>query len=164
MKMLSPFLSLFLLFLGATVAYAGSQGSTVVPNIQSQHMSSGAYTSTYINVSNITGKDVTCTIRLYDTVGNDVGDLTKVYKGSGTSSDSILVSEGKTFTLPAHATYLLSFYKQTPHLLTGYAVIEWESADNTIVKALVAGVKHLQKVNSNAYGISFGNINNGQPF
>lgn len=164
MKKLLFFLPLFLLLFGTAVAHAGSQGSTVVPNIQGRYSSVNSYTTTQINISNITDKDIRCTIHYYANGGNDVGDLTRVYKGSETSSESILVSEGKTFTLPAHNTYKIDFYRPTPHFRTGYVVIEWESADSKIVKPLIAGVRNIWRFHRDAYGVSFGEVNNGQPF
>lgn len=147
-------------------AYAGTSGNVIVPGISLKHGPNTQLMSSSIELSNITGHDVQVTVDLYDQDGELVKGKSSVYKGSNTSiSMDYVTTLGNTFTLPAHATRSIQFYKASgTYNIHGYAVVSWDIANGVTTKALVGKVFSGSWYNNQFLGWANTLINNGQPF
>lgn len=154
------------LMCGVAGAYEfNAQGSALVPNLTFIQTTRNNFIYQYINVTNITGSTVQCRATVYDHNGNDITSLIKVYSGSEGADNFSTISTGTgDFEIPAHSTRMFCLTEFPKMVIVGYAVIEWNSSDSQLRKALIAGGRFLRRTNVNRE--SGGNylINNGQPF
>ncbi|WP_147822611.1 hypothetical protein [Salidesulfovibrio onnuriiensis] len=144
----------------ATVDCFNAKGSALVPSVISRYANDSQFLKTNMDISNITGTEVTCRVKVYDQNGDDVSSNGSVWIGNSIGGFTQL-STGNTFKIPAHSSRLFSFFTDGKSV-NGYAVIEWTSADEDLRKALIAGSRIVgvsgQKCSSHVL------INNGQPF
>lgn len=138
-----------------------AKGSTLVPSMICHHTNSTQYNSTRLDISNITGTEVTCRVRVYDQDGNDVSSHCTIVKGSSTSSFSTISTGSNTFSIPAHSSRIYAF-STNGKSVNGYAVIEWTSTDENLRNALIAGYCYMG-VSDKIYS-SMAFVNDGQPF
>ncbi|NDV25950.1 hypothetical protein [Desulfovibrio sp. JC010] len=137
-----------------------AQGCAIVPSINSGYNSSISREWTFINLSNISNKNVQCLITIYDQNGDTVTSGMTVYAGP-----TVVSSGTGQFDIPAHATRRIIFNAANigVHAFYGHAVIEWKSDDSRHRKALIGAI---EKLRMHGNGLLKGEflINSGQPF
>ena len=139
------------------------QGSTLV-SVTESYINKYAYSQTYLTLTNVTDETVNCKITVYDQDGNDATYASKVFTGSS-SQNWVLLSTGTgEFELPPYSSRMYTFSITSTNSLVGHAVIEWNSNNPKLRKALIGEVWKHKVINT---GIANGGnyaINNGQPF
>ncbi len=161
-------LSVAMLVLMCGVAGADNfypQGSTLVPNLVFQQHDGSNFFNQYMTITNITDKPVKCRVSVYNHDGLDITSLGKYYTGSSPSSYGTVISSGSgDIDIPAHSTRLFALDgANTTFVIYGYAVIEWNSSDPQMRKALIAGRWSL-RVSNGQHSCGQFSINNDQPF
>lgn len=150
---------------GASNAYAESHGSILIPMIRYQYKNTNSYILYTVSLSNITDEEVECTIRFFDSDGNENGANIGVCKGSSSNCSGGSCTQGNTFTIPAHGTRVASISKFPQQCrVYGHAILEWKSNNDKIGKALIGGAYYQLRSGTSAYSISTCYLNNGQPF
>lgn len=168
MKRLSsliPALALVALLCGTAFAETcASKGSTVIPSVRYRLYSSTHQYWHSLDLSNISGSDVTCTVKLFDHTGAQVTDNIIVKEGSTSSTAfTTLPVANNTFDIPAGRSRHVIIYKENSNFV-GYGVIEWCSTDPRLSKALVGTVQRFGINNTNgSYGGEYP-LNAAQPF
>lgn len=153
------------LMCGTALAQGSSHGSAIVPMVITYSYDTYNYTTSQLYLSNITSEEVQCTVRFYDHDGNDIGALADVYKGHQTAGIGVkIATDTSSFSIPANGTRYLDFYESTTRNQVGYAIVEWESTNVKISKALVGGHRTYGRAGTGTIFNSSTLINNGQPF
>lgn len=150
---------------GALPAQAASHGSTVVPGIDIYYRTSTDYIATNIYLTNITGEEITCTIKLFDYAGVNITKnfIKGIYDGSHTSASPSSLGTDSTFTIPAKGSRWLRILRASPCRIAAHAIIEWSSEHDAMSQAL-AGTLRFSNISNGKYGVGNMFINNGQPF
>jgi len=165
-KALLSLLLLAAVFMAAPAGAGSAHGSAVTTGIFSYYLSPDKYYMGNIYVTNISNADVTCRVTVYDSEGNDVSSLFKVYAGN--KDPQILVgSVSEPFPIPASCTRDVNLFSDAPNTyVLGHAVIEWTSDDPSVQKPLMAEVWRQQRVNSEGKSAFCAAtlVNGGQPF
>lgn len=166
MKKFMFLIAALMVMAGASTAFAESHGSILIPAVQYHYKTSKANLKYTLSLSNITDEEIECTVRFFDSDGNDNGALVKIYKGSNDAYSTGAYTSGNTFTIPAHGTRLVGISSGPQQcFVIGHAILEWKSNNDRIGKALIGGIRYLQRSGTSySYGISHGYLNNGQPF
>ncbi|WP_147821496.1 hypothetical protein [Salidesulfovibrio onnuriiensis] len=163
-KLITPLLTVVLVTILCSTAYADSCGMTIVPGLGYAYSPNNQCMSTRITLSNITSEEVEVTIEFYDQDGNMLTDKGRLYKGSSTKGSVDWLGYTSTFTIPANATRTLNYWDTSKnHYIEGYAIIKWNSLGSS-AKALV-GNAHVARFLGNQYaGFHTAPINEGKPF
>lgn len=158
-------ISLLLVLCGATIAQAGSHGSSVVPAIRMYYHSAYNYTDNQIYLSNITDQEVTVEVNYYNHAGVDVSSVADIYTGNPNGSSQVLEHQNtNTFKIPANSTRFIRFHDKKPQFNIGYGVVKWSTESDKIAKALIGGVRSYGARSADHFHESMTLINNGQPF
>lgn len=154
------------LLFSAVAAHADSHGSTFIPPTLVQYKSNNVRNWSNIFLSNITGEEITCTVRIYDHQGVDVTTnyVANVFTGSYTSGDTPSLGASSTFTIPANGTRELQLYTTNVSAMMGYGIIEWSSTNEKIGKALLGSVHRCTVSGTGTFASAYTDINNGNPF
>ncbi len=143
------------------------QGTLIVPNMVYIWQSSYGYTYQWIVLTNITNESVECRVRFYDHNGQDRTSLGNVLTGTPSGNglwETVAMNSGD-FEIPAHNTRMFALAKSgTRNAIIGHALIEWQSNDPLLRKALVGGLQTQQQNGLESIGRSSSFLNNGQPF
>ena len=141
-----------------------AKGSAVVPGLFVEYISS---TNTYwaaLYISNTTSETVTCKVTVYDGDGNDITSIGTLYHvASGATHSVVAPSTNGEFDLPPLSTRIFKLYNGSTSLYTGHAVIEWNSSQSTLRKALVA-TRIIGGYWNGVYSQTEDDINGGQIF
>ncbi|WP_147822210.1 hypothetical protein [Salidesulfovibrio onnuriiensis] len=116
-----------------------------------------------IFVTNITDGEVNCKVTYYDHDGKNISAYSTVLTGNSGSSPITVGPGSSSFKLPAHATRYVYLSDSVNVFVYGSAIIEWNSTDKRLRKALIAK-QHLYKKDGNRLGLSQTSINGDQPF
>ncbi len=162
MKKFMLLIATLMVMVGATSAFGGSQGSTILPFTQ-VFKAKNAQLQSDIYLSNITDTEVECTIHFYGNDGTERSNMALIYNGSENSTGEI-IGKGNIVVLPAHSSRRVKFVSSSGiKNIYGYSIIQWNSKDDKTAKALVGCVRYLERINSSYVG-GYILINNGQPF
>ena len=95
------------------------KGSAIVPNITAER-NTPSWTSSHINITNITNSSIQCKVTVYDHDGNETGDL-NLYSGSATGVLHIgpIVAP---FAIPAHGSRVVSFTVTENYYVQGHEI------------------------------------------
>ncbi len=148
----------------AFAAGEGASGRIIVPMVSVFYRSDQRCLFSTIALSNITNEELNCTVNYYDDNGDDYSSIINIYKGSNSSSESEIVSESNSFNMPAHSTRSVVFIQKKSVHIHGYAIVEWESSNKMIEKALVGGLRRYSIFSSGNNADTFSFINGGRPF
>lgn len=155
-----------LTFFGAIPAQAASHGSTLVPAIDIYYRTSSDYIATNIILTNITGEEVTCTIKLFDYEGVNItsDSIAGIYTGSHDLPEVSSLGTNSTFTIPAKGSRWVGVLKKSPCRVAAHAIIEWSSENDAISQALAGGLRIVNNTSNGKHVVGSMLINNGQPF
>lgn len=157
-------MAMILMMSGGAMAQGcfNAQGGVMVPGMYHVYRGGADWLSTYLIISNISDKDVSCRVTIRNQDGLDVTHLGGILTGG---NDWAVVSSGSgDFDIPAYSTRVFHLQPSSPSkLIVGYAKIEWKSTDTRLKNALIAsGFAHrVYSAGRSEFHIP---INNGQPF
>ncbi|WP_432736695.1 hypothetical protein [Maridesulfovibrio sp. FT414] len=152
---------------GAMADDFAAQGIVLLPGLTAGYTGPSSSWYNIISLSNITDKEVTCKITVYDHDGNDVTNHGQVYTGSyGITSRKLLSSGVGDFAIPPRSTRLFLFGIVNTGLKTidGHGVLKWKSTDTDLRRALIGSIRQIRIFGAGSGSNTNVLINNGQPF
>lgn len=143
-----------------------TRGSAVATAIQPISSSTTYAVKPSIFLTNISGADIECRVKMYDHNGNDVSSIIKILTGNDSGTGSVDVAYGSdVFSMPAGSSRLVSLWTSNMNKrIIGHAVIEWGSEDPNVRKALLAEGR---RITTNGTGPAYAcsvQVNGGMPF
>lgn len=169
MKKITGFVVCFVLLMGS-LAYAEgavqsfSHGSTIVPGIHVwKHSTNPGKIVNELYLSNITGQEIECTVRLINHEGGESNQFIQVYSGNMAGGSANLIGTSNAFTIPANSSRWVRLSSSKGSSIFGYANVSWKCAEEKITKAMV-GLMRRYLENGSRFSTATCILNNGQPF
>jgi len=136
-------LTLLLTLMLCSSAFANSfesRGSIIVSGIVAKRPTPGVQVFSIIRLTNISGSDVDCRVKVYDQEGTVVTNYCKILKALTTTNQNIAVASGAdSFSIPAGGVRTVSIsVPDATRVIMAHAVIEWSSDNEHVKKALIA--------------------------
>ena len=158
--------SCLVLLLAISPSVFAATGSAIIPSWHSVNYGSGSNQSYFLlNISNITDKATSVSVRLFDKAGNiyQQGSGESLQVADAVSFDTSGTAETVKINIAANATISMSVLTST--VQNGYGVIEWQQDGSKSVEALVAnGTQLVYKSDFSHRSERTISINNGMPF
>jgi len=158
--------TLFLCISGNTLTAEAfdAKGNAIVPGLFIEYISNTDRYWAIICISNTTSETVTCKVTVYDGDGYDITNIgTLRHVATGSTQSVAVPSTNGEFDLPPLSTRMFSLYQASTCFYNGHAVIEWNSSQSTLRKALVA-TRIIAGYWNGVYSQSEDDINGGQIF